>query len=57
MYNVIENIIDHIWQTGTSYNSTEQQIIYYIAGTVIILITVYVLDLIHHVIFSAAGKK
>ena len=54
MYEVIENLIDHAWQSN--YTS-DQQYIYYIAGTLIVLLSVFILDLIKCVIDSAAGKR
>lgn len=45
MYDVIESIINHTWNTN-SYNSTEQQIIYYTCACVIIILTVVFIDLI-----------
>lgn len=54
MYDVIEELINHSWQNN--YTS-DQQYIYYIAGTVIIILTVYILDLIKTIIKSAAGKR
>ena len=49
MYNLIVNIIDHVWQSGTNYNSTEQQTIYYICGALIIILTVIFVDTIKDV--------
>lgn len=49
MYDLIANIIDHVWQSGTSYNSTEQQTIYYICGSLIIILTVVFVDMIKDV--------
>lgn len=46
MYDLINNIIAHVWETS-SYSSTEQQIIYYICGCLIIVFSVVVLDLIY----------
>lgn len=46
MYDIIQNIIGHIWDTG-SYSSSEQQIIYYICGALIIVFASLVLDLIY----------
>lgn len=54
MYDVIEGLINHNWQSN--YTS-DQQYIYYIAGTIIVILTVYVLDLIKSIIKSAAGKR
>lgn len=48
MYDIIKQIIDHSWDSG-SYSSSEQQIVYYIAGTLIIILTVTFIDLIKSV--------
>lgn len=44
MYDAISRIIAHNW---ISQGANEQQYIYYIAGAVIILITVVLVDLIY----------
>lgn len=49
MYDVINDIIGHVWQTGTNYNSTEQQLIYFICGACIIVFSVVFIDLIYRV--------
>lgn len=49
MYDLIDNIIKHAWQTGTNYNSTEQQTIYYICGALIIIFTVVFIDLLYRI--------
>ena len=49
MYDLIDNIINHVWQTGTSYNSTEQQTLYYICGALIIIFTVVFIDLLYRI--------
>lgn len=49
MYSVIQDIIQWAWQSGTGYNTTEQQLIYYICGAVIIILTVSFVDLIYRV--------
>lgn len=54
MYDVIERLINHTWQSNYS---SDQQYIYYIVGTVIVILIVYVLDLIKSIIKSAAGKR
>lgn len=54
MYDIIENIIGHNWQSNYS---GDQQYIYYISGAVIVIITVWLLDLIKSVINSCAGKR
>lgn len=46
MYEVIENIINHTWQSN--YTS-DQQYIYYIAGTLIVIITVVIIDLVYRI--------
>ncbi len=55
MYDLIDNIIQHTWQT-TSGNSTEQQVIYYISGAVIVILVVVFIDLIYRV-FSNFWKR
>lgn len=44
MYDVISEIISHSW---VSTNSGEQQYIYYIAGALIVLLTVVLIDMIY----------
>ena len=48
MYQIISQIINHAWNTGTS----EQQYIYYICGAIIVLFAVVVIDIVRD-IFSA----
>lgn len=55
MYDIIDQIISHNWDTS-SYNSTEQQVIYYISGALIIIFTSVFLDLIYR-IFTSTIKK
>ena len=45
MYDIIENLINHNWVTGTS----DQQYIYYICGALIILFTCVIIDLVYRV--------
>lgn len=45
MYDLIANIIDHSWSTGSS----DQQYIYYICGSLIILLTCVIIDLVYRV--------
>ena len=45
MYDIISNIIDHNWVTGSS----DQQYIYYICGCLIVIFTVIIIDLIYRV--------
>ena len=40
MYDVVSNIINHTWQTSSS----DQQYIYYICGTLIVVLTVVFVD-------------
>lgn len=49
MYSIIQEIINWAWNTGTGYNTTEQSIIYYICGALILLLTVVFVDLIYRV--------
>lgn len=55
MYNIISEIIDHLWDS--SYGG-EQQYIYYISGALIIILTVVTIDLIYRVFshFWRGGK-
>lgn len=46
MYDIVSNIIDHAWSTGSS----EQQYIYYICGALVVLLTCVFIDLIYRVI-------
>lgn len=46
MYEVIEDIINHTWQSN--YTS-DQQYIYYIAGTLIVIFTVVIIDLVYRI--------
>lgn len=48
MYDIVSQIINHVWSTGSS----EQQYIYYICGALICLFSVVVIDFIRD-IFSA----
>ena len=48
MYDLIEQVIAHVWQS-TNYSSTEQQIIYYICGTLIIMFVVVIVDVTYRV--------
>ena len=49
MYDVVYNIIGHVWESGTSYNSTQQQYIYFVCGCLIIIFSVVFIDLIYRV--------
>lgn len=49
MYDLIYQIIGHVFQSGTGYNTTEQQIYMYICGSLIIILTVVFIDLIYRV--------
>lgn len=55
MYDLIEGIIGHSWQSN--YTS-DQQYIYYIAGAMIIILTVVFIDMVYRV-FSHfwSGRK
>lgn len=48
MYDIIKQIIGHTWDSG-SYSSSEQQIVYYIAGTCIIIFVVVFVDSMYRV--------
>ena len=49
MYDLIEALINHTW---VSNYSGDQQYIYYIAGTVIIILTVVIIDLVYRLFRS-----
>lgn len=55
MYQVIENIIAHSWQS--SYNG-DQQYIYYICGALIVIFSMVFVDLVYRVFshFWSGGK-
>lgn len=46
MYEIIRNIIDHSW---ISQSAGDQQYIYYIAGALIVILTVVFIDMIYRV--------
>ncbi len=52
MYDIVKNIIDHAWVT----NSSDQQYIYYICGTLIVILTVVIVDMVYR-IFSHFWKR
>lgn len=56
MFDVIKNLIDHTWDTS-SYSSSEQQIIYYISGAIIVLIVCFTFNLISEIIASVRGRR
>lgn len=45
MYDIISQIINHNWATGTN----EQQYIYYICGALIIILTCVFVDMVYRV--------
>lgn len=45
MYDIIANIIDHSYTTGSS----EQQYIYYICGALIVLFTIVIIDMVYRI--------
>lgn len=53
MYDIIESIIGHEWITNYS---GDQQYIYYISGTVIILFSVTFIDLIYRFVRGIIRK-
>lgn len=48
MYDLIKQIISHTWDTN-NYSSSEQQIVYYICGSLIIILTVVFIDMVKDV--------
>lgn len=53
MYSIIEQIIGHTWQSN--YTS-DQQYIYYISGTMVLILTVVLIDIIKSVFASFMRK-
>ena len=53
MYDIVKGIIDHEWMTT---NGNEQQYIYYICGTLIIVFTVVFIDGIRHLFRRFTGR-
>lgn len=45
MYDIVNSIIDHVWNTG----STEQSTIYYICASLIIILTVVIIDMVRSI--------
>lgn len=56
MYNLISALIAHTWQTGTNA-SGEQQYIYYICGSVIVILVVVFIDLVYRLFRSILKIK
>ena len=48
MFSIIEGIIQHVWDND-AWNNTEQQIVFYICGALIIILTVVFIDLVYRV--------
>lgn len=46
MYDIIKNIIDHTWVTQST---GDQQYIYYIAGCIIVIFSVVIIDLVYRI--------
>lgn len=53
MYDLVSNIIGHTWQSNTT---SDQQIIYYICGTLIVILTVVFIDGIRHIFRRFTGR-
>lgn len=52
MYDIISGIINHTWSTGSS----DQQYIYYICGSLIVILTVVFVDMVYRVFRSFWGR-
>lgn len=55
MYDIIKDIISHNWDSS-GYSTTEQQLVYYICGALIICLTLWVIDAISHFIINLNKK-
>lgn len=53
MYDIISNIIDHVWDIE-NLTSDEQIAIYGICGTFLLILTVFILDKLFDFIISVA---
>lgn len=53
MFDLIRQIINHTWQTSTT---GDQQIIYYIAGTMIIIFSIMIVDVFRRLFAHFIGK-
>ena len=54
MYDLISQLINHNWDNSMYGN--EQQYIYYICGTVIVILLCVFIDMIYRIFKSAIGK-
>lgn len=55
MYDIIQTIIDHVWQSE-GFTITEQQTIYYICGAIIICVMLWILDAVSAFIINIGRK-
>lgn len=55
MYDIVKDIISHTWDTS-NYSSSEQQIVYYICGALIIIFSTTFIDLIYRLIRGICRK-
>lgn len=56
MYDIIKNIINHVWDTTAGASSSEQQYLFFISGAVIIILVVWVLDALSRFIINIGRK-
>ena len=56
MYDLIYQIINHVWDTSSNYSSTEQQMIYAVSCIVICLLITLFVDLFYR-FFKSIFKK
>lgn len=56
MYDLIDNIINHVWNTSTNVNSTPQQIIMTCACFLIVIFSIILIDLVYRLINSILRK-
>lgn len=56
MYDIIKNIINHVWDSTAGASITEQQYLFFISGAVIILLVVWVLDALSRFIINIGRK-
>ena len=55
MYQIIEQIISHVWDT--SYSNSEQQYIYFTCCALILVLTAVFIDMVVRILFRFTGIR
>ena len=53
MYDIVSNIIDHVWQSNYS---GEQQYIYYISGALVVIFSAVLIDMVYRLLWSICHR-